>query len=323
MSTISVLAFKPQIWSKVILAALQKNLVFGGPAVVNSDYEGEISGPGNVVHITQFGDPVITAYTPNSTLTYQALSDAGLDLNIDQANSFSFSVDDVDRRQAAGDMQSYLEERASYKLADTADQYIASLYTGCSPTNILAGSGSAANSLSATSTAGDNAILVGPYLPTTNPADFYTKVILPLKVRLTQANIPMAGRYLLVPAWAEALLEQTQAFVAVTDLRGEASQVFQNGMIGRAGGFDIYVSNNSIQFGSSSIGTGVTVGTSQYVVQAGHPMALTYAEQIVQVEALRLQTTFADGVRGLHVFGGKLVRPDAIACAGVNRPSSI
>ena len=293
----SVLAFKPEIWSKVILAALQKNLVFGGPGIVNNDYEGEISGPGNVVHITQFGDPVITSYTPNSTLTYQALNDAGLDLNIDQAYSFSFSVDDVDRRQAAGDMQSYLEERASYKLADNADQYIAGLYTGVASGNTVGTSGS-------------------PKTPavysSTTPADFYQQVLLPLKVQLSQANIPMQGRYVVVPPWAEALLEQTQAFIAITDMQGQASEVFTTGMIGRAAGFDIYVSNNAVNYSGSN-----------WIVQAGHPMALTYAEQIVQTEALRLQTTFADGVRGLHVFGAKLVRPDAIAVAYVTRPAGI
>lgn len=306
----SVLAFKPEVWSKVILAALQKNLVFGGPAIVNNDYEGEISGPGNVVHITQFGDPVITAYTPNSTLTYQTLNDAGLDLNIDQANSFSFSVDDVDRRQAAGDMQSYLEERASYKLADTADQFVAGLYTGTASANILQNSG--ASSLNV-----GNGISVAVY-STSTPADFYQKILLPLKVKLTQANIPMQGRYCVVPPWAEALLEQTVAFIAITDMKGEPSQVFQNGFIGRAAGFDIYVSNNSVEFDTSA-----NSGQGAWVVQAGHPMALTYAEQIVQVEALRLQTTFADGVRGLHVFGAKLVRPDAIASAGVIRPTGL
>lgn len=294
---ISVLAFKPEIWSRVILAALQKNLVFGGPGIVNNDYEGEISGPGNVVHITQFGDPVVTSYTPNSTLTYQTINDAGLDLNIDQAYSFSFSVDDVDRRQAAGDMQSYLEERASYKLADTADNYIAGLYTGVSQNNQVGTSGSP----------------VTPALySSTTPADFYQKVLLPLKVQLSQANIPMAGRYVVVPPWAEGLLEQTQAFIAITDMQGQPSEVFQTGMIGRAAGFDIYVSNNCVNYSGSN-----------WVVQAGHPMAITYAEQIVQTEALRLQSTFADGVRGLHVFGAKLVRPDAIAVAYVTRPSGI
>lgn len=312
VTNVSVLAFKPEIWSKVILAALQKNLVFGGPAVVNNDYEGEISGPGNVVHITQFGDPVITAYTPNSTLTYQTLNDAGLDLNIDQANSFSFSVDDVDRRQAAGDMQSYLEERASYQLANTADSFVAGLYTGTATGNILLGADNATSSLNT-----NNAIAPSTY-STTHPADFYQQILLPLKVRLSQANIPMQGRYAVVPPWAEALLEQTQAFIAITDMRGEASQVFQNGMIGRCAGFDIYVSNNSVEYNTAD-----TNGKQNWVVQAGHPMALTYAEQICQVEALRLQTTFADGVRGLHVFGAKLVRPDAIAVAGVARPTAI
>jgi hypothetical protein len=294
---VSVLAFKPEIWSKVILAALQKNLVFGGPGVVNNDYEGEISGPGNVVHITQFGDPVVTSYTPNSTLTYQTLNDAGLDMNIDQAYSFSFSVDDVDRRQAAGDMQSYLEERASYVLANTADTYIAGLYTGVASGN----------------TVGTSSVPITPALfASATPADFYTKVLLPLKVQLTEANIPMQGRYVIVPPWAEALLEQTQAFIAVTDMQGQPSEVFTTGMIGRAAGFDIYVSNNSINYSGAN-----------WICQAGHPMAITYAEQIVQTEALRLQTTFADGVRGLHVFGSKLVRPDAIAVAYVTRPSGI
>jgi len=301
----SVLAFKPEIWSKVILAALQKNLVFGGPGVVNNDYEGEISGPGNVVHITQFSDPQISTYTPGGTITYAPLSDAGLDLNIDQAKSFSFAIDDVDKRQAAGDMMSYLEERASYKLADVADQFVAGLYTGVSASNVV----------------GTAAAPVAPALFTpTTPADFYQKVLLPLKVQLTQANIPMSGRYVVCPPWAEGLLEQTQAFIAITDMTGQPSQVFQTGLIGRAAGFDIYCSNNAINY-NPAYNTGGANGA--YIVQAGHPMAITYGEQIVQTEALRLQTTFADGVRGLHVYGAKLVRPDSIAVAYVARPAGI
>src|ERR1039458_1783529 len=134
--------FIPAVWSKVILAALQKKLVYGSPMVVNSDYEGEISGPGNTVHITQFGDPTVSDYLPGAPITYQQLSDAGLTLLIDQAKTFSFSIDDVDRRQAAGDMQAYLEGRAAYKLADAADQYIAGKYTGAASSNVLGSTGS-------------------------------------------------------------------------------------------------------------------------------------------------------------------------------------
>ena len=306
----SVLAFKPEIWSRVILAALQKNLVFGSPAVVNSDYEGEIAGPGNVVHITQFSDPTITAYTPNATLTYQALSDAGFDLNIDQANSFSFAVDDVDRRQAAGDMQAYLEERASYQLANVADTYLAGLYTGVSAKNVVQ------NGANSSITAGNE--LTPAVYSSTHPADFYQQVALPLKVLLTQANIPMKGRYMILPPWGEALIEQTQAFIAITNMAGQPSEVFSEGSIGRMAGFDLYVSNNAVNFDP-------TANSSQggWIVQAGHPMALTYGEQICQTEALRLQTTFADGLRGLHCYGAKLVRPDAIAVAGVTRPTGL
>src|ERR1700722_17450369 len=137
----SYVNFIPQIWSKSILASLQKKLVYGSPMVVNSDYEGEISGPGNTVHITQFGDPTVSDYTPGGTITYQQLSDAGLTLLIDQAKTFSFAIDDIDRRQAAGDMQAYLEGRAAYKLADAADQYIAGKYTGAASGNVLGTTG--------------------------------------------------------------------------------------------------------------------------------------------------------------------------------------
>lgn len=310
MNTISVTQFKPEMWSRVILAAEKKALVFGGPGVVNDDYEGEISGPGTTVHITQFGDPVISDYAPNQTIVYQELDDAGTELLIDQRKYFGFTIDDVDKRQAAGDMQAYLEDRAAYKLADTADQFVAGLYTGVGSANILLNSGT--SSLTPGSEIAP-AVYGGA---SSAPADFYLKVVLPLKVKLDEAYVPKSGRYLVVPPWAEALLEQTQAFVSVAT--PEQQQVFREGMIGRVAGFDVYISNNSINFDPTA-----NSGQGGWVVQAGHPMAITFAEQIVQTEALRLQTTFADAVRGLHVYGGKLVRPDHIAVAGVIRPAGI
>jgi hypothetical protein len=300
----SVNNFKPEIWSKVILAALQKSLVYGGPMVVNNDYEGEISGPGNAVRITQFGDPTITAYTPGATITYQALQDVGETLLIDQAFTFSFSIDDVDRRQAAGDMQAYLEGRASYQLANTADQFLAGLYTGVASNNILGSTGSPLTPLTYSSA-------------TSHPADFYVQVLEPLKVILDQANVPEDDRYIVLPPWALSLISQTQAFTAITDMQGQPSQTFQRGFAGQASGFNILKSNNVPQPVAGGAGTGV------WAIQAGHPMALTYAEQITETEALRLQTTIADGVRGLHVYGGKLVRPDCIGVAYVQRPTGI
>ena len=304
----SVLAFKPELWSKVILFSEKKSLVFGGPGICNDDYEGEITGPGTTVHITQFSDPEVSDYAPNESITYQELDDAGQELLIDQRKYFAFTIDDVDKRQAAGDMQGYLEDRAAYKLADTADQFIAGLYTGCAFSNILLGADNTNSSLTVS-----NAIAPAVYGgSSSHPADFYLQVVLPLKVKLDEAYVPKKGRYIVVPPWAESLLEQTQAFVSVATPAQQ--EVFTEGLIGRVSGFDVYTSNNSVEYDQANNG---------WVVQAGHPMALTFAEQIVQTEALRLQTTFGDAVRGLHVYGAKLVRPDHIAIAGVKRPAGV
>jgi hypothetical protein len=147
------------------------------------------------------------------------------------------------------------------------------------------------------------------------------QVVLPLKVKLDEAYVPKKGRYLIVPPWAEALLEQTQSFVSVATPAQQ--EVFAEGLIGRVSGFDVYTSNNSIEFDTTSSAATTAGAGGGWVVQAGHPMAITFAEQIVQTEALRLQTTFADAVRGLHVYGARLVRPDHIAVAGVVRPAGI
>jgi P22 coat protein - gene protein 5 len=296
----------------VILAALQKNLVYGSPMVVNDDYDGEIAGPGDAVHITQFGDPTISTYTPGSgSITYQSLIDAGLTLYINQSKSFSFAIDDVDRRQAAGDMQAYLEGRAAYQMANVADQFIAGLYTGAASGNVLGSTGSPLTPL--------------PYQPTTGGstvsnqhlADFYVDVLEPAKVILDQNNVPDDDRYMICPPWAVSLISQTQAFVSVTDMQGQPSQVFQRGFQGQVSGFNILKSNNVPQPVAGGAGTGV------WAIQFGHPMGVTYGEQITETEALRLQDQIADGVRGLHVYGALMTRPDVVGVAYVQRPTGI
>jgi hypothetical protein len=303
---LSVANFKPTVWSKLILASLQKKLVYGSPMVVNSDYDGEISGPGDSVKITQFGDPTISTYTPGpNSITYQQLVDAGLIMYINQAKSFSFAIDDVDRRQAAGDMQRYLEGRAAYRMADVADQFIASQYTGVAAANVLGTTGAPLTPL--------------PYGgSTSHPADFWVQVLEPAKVILDQNNVPEEDRYMICPPWAVSLISQTQAFVAVTDMQGQPSQTFQRGFAGYVSGFgNILKSNNVPQPVAGGAGTGV------WAIQFGHPMGISYGEQISKTEALRLQDQIADGVRGLHVYGSLMTRPDTVGVAYVQRPAGI
>lgn len=298
----TVLHYKAQFWSKVLLEAYRKKLIFGSSMVINREYEDEVSRFGDTVHITSIADPTIGSYTPGGTLNYQQFTDAGQTFVIDQAKSWSAQMNDVDRRQQVGDLQSYFEGRAAYRIADVQDQFIASFYTGVDPANVL---GSSASPLTP-----------AVYTPTT-PADFYLKVILPLGVLLDQQNVPDDGRYLACPPWACALAAQTQAFVQFPNASGGAGSVLASGAVGELGGFTIMKTVNAVQTVGGGPGTGV------WALQAGHNSAITFADQIAENEALRSQSDFADLIRGLNVYGGKLTRPEAIAVAYVLRPAGI
>lgn len=294
----SVTHFKPTFWSKVLLGSLEKKFVFASEMVTNRDYEGEITGAGDSVNITSIADPTVSDYSPNGTVNYESPNDAGQTMMIDQAKYFAVKVDDVDAAQAAGNMLTFMQGRGAYKTADATDQFVAGMYTGAAPGNNVGSSGS-------------------PKTPglysTTAPADFYTQVILPLGVLLDQADVPDDGhRYIILPPWGKGLMKQTGAFLSFPNSDGGVPQVMANGYIGTVDNFNILVSNNAVNYSGSN-----------WAIQCGHPMAITFGDQIVKTEALRLQTTFADAVRALHVYGGKVVRPEALAVAYVTRPSGI
>lgn len=282
----SINNFKPEIWSAQLLDALENALVYAQPALVNRDYEGEISTQGQSVHITTIGDPTIFDYDKNSNLNYEEVETAGTDLIIDQAKAFAFRLDDVDKAQALLNPMVKMAQNAAYGLRDRADAYVASLYTGVSAANTLGSTGAPINTYS-------------------TATDAYDKVLVPLRTKLDRSNVPSEGRYVVVSPEFEGSLLKDDRFVRV-DASGTETGL-RNGMVGRAAGFDILKSNN----------TPVPSGDTQ-VIQAGYPGAITYAEQILETEALRLQNTIADAIRGLHVYGAKLLRPTGIAVAFID-----
>lgn len=273
--------FKPQIWSARLLVGWRKRLVYGGPSVVNRDYEGEISAAGDVVKITSISDPTISDYVPNSTvITPEELNDAQRNLPIDQSKYWAFKVDDVDKRQAEGNVMPEAMSRAAYRLADVADQYVAGLYTGVA----------AANNLGSIS------------VPVGIPIAAYDEILVPLGVVLDEADVPSEGRYCIVPPWLHGRLQRDDRFVHA-DASG-SDETLRNGVVGRAAGFTIMKSNN----------TPSPVAGSN-VVQAGVNAAISFAEQINKTEAYRPESSFSDAVKGLALYGAKLIRPDGIAIA--------
>lgn len=276
--------FIPEIWAAQLQSSLKKALVFGGSAAVNRSYEGQIANSGDTVHITSITRPTIAPYVKNVTvIAPETLTDATRALVIDQAKYFAFEVDDVDMRQSAngGALLSEAADEAAYGLADTADSYI---------WGVMVDGAAAGNKY--TERLVDTAALA-------------VKGLIDLKLKLDENNVPQQGRFAIVPPWYHALLLGSDTFVRV-DASGTA-EALRNGIVGRAFGFDVALSNNIAAV------AGADNEVDDYKIVAGHPSATTYAEQINKVEAYRPESAFSDAIKGLHLYGAKVVRPSALA----------
>lgn len=274
----AVTSFIPELWNARLLYALEKNHV--ATNLVNRNYEGEIKQAGDTVHINTIGAVSVRSYAQGTDLTYDALATTDQTLVINQQKYFAFSLDDVDKAQAAGDIMDSAMSRAAYSLADASDAFLlATIAAGGSSANYVGSAGS-------------------PVALTT--ANIYSSIVA-LRTKLDKQNVPTQGRSLVIPPEAYALLLQDARFTAV---QGVAEGVITNGLVGRVAGFDIYMSNNAVK---SSADTPV------YSITAQIADATTYAEQIIKTEALRPEASFSDAVRGLHVYGAKVTRPEAIA----------
>lgn len=278
----SIKLFKPEIWAANLLVSARNALVYGGPDVVNHDYEGDISEYGDTVRITSISRPTIGTYVPNSTvITPEQITDAQRTLTIDQAKYFAFSIDDVDARQARANVIPQAMSEAAYAMANTIDQYIASFYTQIQAANAL-------GSITVNSS--------------TTPTDAYDKILVPLKIKLDRANVPTNGRYTIITPEMHGCLLRDGRFIKVSE--SGTDEALRNGMVGRAAGFNIMLSNN----------TPNTSG-SEYAITAGVSSAISLAMQIAKTEAYRPQSSFSDAIKGLNLYGAKVLRPDFLASA--------
>lgn len=278
----SITNFVPEIWAAEILVNLRNDLVYA--ARCNRDYEGEIAQAGDTVNITSFGKPTISDYTKYASLTYEQLTDATRALAVDQAKSFSFGVDDVDRRQALSGFVGNAMSDAAFGLAEATDNYVAGiLKTAVDGT---------ANDIGAVSDS-----------VTTN--NLYGDVLVQMRTLLNRSKCPKNGRWVVMPPEVYGDVLQDSRFINA-QAAADAGMALHEGALGRIVGFDVYESNNV-----------PTDTTGVYDVIAGHPIACTYADQILETEAIRLIDYIGDGLRGLHVYGAKVTRPECLAMASV------
>lgn len=276
----AVTNFIPAVWSRALLENLHTNLVFGQPAVINRDYEGEIAGAGSSVKIHSIGAITVSDYTKNTDMSApETLSDAEVVLNIDKARAFAFQIDDVDGAQTQPKIMEGAMREAAYALAKDLDTYLGGLHAGA---GITTGFGSTSTPIVPTSTTAYE------YL-----ADAFTA--------LDEADAPQVGRFVVVPPWFHGLLRKDQRFVSYgTDMN---RATLENGVVGQAAGFSVFVSNNV-----------ANTSGAKYKILFGHPSAWTMAMQIEKVEAYRMEKRFSDAVKGLNVYGAKVVRSGILGC---------
>lgn len=274
--------FIPEVWSANILESLRASLVYGQPGVINRDYEGDIAAAGDTVHITSFSDPTVRSYTSESNITVDSVTDTERALTIDQAKYFAFDVDDVQRRQALPGWVASVTAGAGYKLAEAADSFLSStMYTAVNQT-------------------GND---YGAFVADISDATAYN-LFVELRTILNRDNVPASGRFAVVPPELTGALLKDSRFINAS--AAGTTDGLRNGLVGAIAGFTVYESNSVPE---------PTSGT--YAVIAGHPIATTYAEQIASVESQRRELRFGDVVKGLHLYGAKVVRPEALAMASV------
>jgi hypothetical protein len=319
----SLESFIPQLWADTLLAALRQDLVFGN--LINRDYAGTISRVGDTVRINSIGDVTISSYTKDTDLAAaQVLTDAQSVLVIDQAKYYHFEIDDVDAAQQQPKVMQEAMSWAAYQLALTIDQFIAGKYTEAASANLVGSSGS----------------------PVTVTTPIYSNVgagttvydeITSLSQFLTQSKVPRQGRFCVIPPWCKTHLSQDPRFVSFNtaparaalagygfDASGSQSSgsndsgaggPASDAYLGKIDGMDVYESLSAPHIGGTSGASG-----SQDAVIAGHPMAWTYADGVVKSEAYRPPLRFADAVKGLHLYGAKVLRPYALAVAYLQKP---
>lgn len=276
--------FIPQLWSAQLLTSLKKSLIYGQESISNRNYQGEITSYGDTVKIHAIGAVTVGDYTKNTDMAKpQTLTGSETTLVINQSKYFNFQIDDIDKAQQNPKVMAEAMNESAYALRNTADQYIAGIMVAGVKADHKIGSDEQ------------------PKVATKEDAIDY---LVDLGVILDEANIPEDGRFVVIPPFYHALIEKSDKWQHTET----GVDIIKNGYVGRMAGFDVYKSNNV-----------PNTTKAKYKIIAGHPMATTYAEQINEVEGYRPESRFADAVKGLHLYGAKVVRPEALAMLVVNK----
>jgi hypothetical protein len=285
--------FIPEIWSSKLIEKLYDVTVL--PAISNTDYEGEIRDSGDKVIIRTTPDVTVNDYQKGMKLNYDRLTSPSLELLIDQGHYWALTIDDVDAWQSDINLMENWSDDAAQQLKKKID------------TNVLTYlfyPAALADQYNRGLTAGRISLGVNLGVSGT-PVQLTSNTVLDLLIGagqvLDEQNVPETGRWIVLPAWAVACIKKSDLKDA--SLSGDGTSILRNGRVGVIDRFTIYMSNLLYSLTDTVLCWHCPFGTK---------MALTFAQQITKTENLRAESTFGDLVRGLVIYGRKVVKSEAI-----------
>lgn len=336
--------FSPVIYSQKVQKAFRKSSIV--EAITNSDYFGEIANFGDSVKIIKEPEITVKEYSRGTQITAQDIDDEDFTLTVDQAHYFAFKMDDIEDAHAHVNFMDMATDRAAYRLRDQFDAEVLGYISGYKQSTISAVADAVNDQVSgsvAVTTAGTDELLasmkidatdfslddggaaqageavpVKPRLPGVNATtdDDVTPLQLINRMArlLDQQFVDQNGRWLVIDPVFMELLRDEDSRLFNSDFGGSG---LQNGLtVNNLHGFKVYVSNNLPSVGGGPAQSSSTLQATDFgVIVAGHSSAVASAQQISKTETYRDPDSFADIVRGMNLYGRKILRPEAITTA--------
>ena len=339
--------FSSVIYSKKVQLAFRKSTVVGD--ITNSDYFGEISAQGDTVKIIKEPEISVSSYARGTQITAQDLDDEDFSLVVDKANYYAFKIDDIEEAHSHVNFMDLATNRAAYRLADQHDQEVLGYLSGYKQNNLHEQAGAVNDVINGsravasadtdellasmklnkgdfgnitTASAGDHSIPVAARLPgaTALPTATISPAMMVARMGrlLDQQQVDTQGRWIVVdPVFMEILRDEDSRFLNAD--YGESGGLRNGLVLNNFHGFRVYSSSNLPSVGTGPSTTGTANQNANYgVIVAGHDSAVATAEQISKTETYRDPDSFADIVRGMHLYGRKILRPEAITTAKYN-----
>ena len=301
--------FAPEIFSQKVLKFFRRASVVED--ITNTDYAGEIENFGDTVRIIKEPTVTVSSYTRGSVVNAQDLADDQITMVVDNANAFAFKIDDIEERHSHVNFEALATSSGAFALKR---KYDANVLQAISDGAGIAGADDA--SLSGGLTTTNRALGTASAPVNVETDDAGINLMLLMARTLDDQSVPEENRWFVAPPIFYEKMFQAGNKIAEVQVTGDASSPLRNGLAipGTLAGFRCYKSTalNSTAGTDQVTLTGVATDASENIILAGHMSSTSTASHIAKTEVVRSTESFSDVIRGLHVFGRKVLRPEAV-----------